>query len=347
MTDIAYGKVESAQPVLVSGVYRSGTTFLAAVLGAHFSLYSASNTVKFIRFCLGRYGSMSSKSNRQKLVEDTAKRLMVRWGIRVDSEAVLRAAETEDEPTYALLYDLLMRAMLKGDVTKSIRWVEKVNLMWSGIPYFLDMFPNGRVVQIVRDPRDVTASYKSMTFERGLTYLDTAFNWLDAMETIASLDEKYSDRVFVIRAEDLAEYPDSAVTQLQKFLGLQADGNMLNVDRLFSVGGVGWADNTSFGEPYTCWPSAKSRWREYLGRDETIFIELITIKWMLRYGYSSSKYEPDSEEWKQIYRFLSKDKFIMERFMSWLHTGQGCEGYRTDPYIYEMKKVFPERFKDM
>lgn len=344
MSHTGYGEAKGTQPIFVSGVYRSGTTFLVSLLGSHPDLYAASNTIKFIRFCLGRYGPMSLAENRRQLVEETASRVAVRWGAEIDSEAVLTAAGKDDEPSYALLYELLMRQLLTKDVSKPVRWVEKVNLMWSSIPSFLDMFPHGRVVHIVRDPRDVTASYKQMTFEPGNTYLDAAFNCLGAMESIANLDKHYRDRVFVVRAEDLAKERDSLIPELQRFLGLKPSKDMFDPNKLASEG-EDWSTNTSYGKPYTNWPDANPRWPEFLERSETIFVELITKPWLFKYGYKSSGFVPDSKEWAQMYSLVSEDDFLMDRLTRWLHTGKGVEGYRTDPYHHEMKIVFPERYR--
>lgn len=336
------GRVEDSEPILVSGVYRSGTTFLASLLGAHPDVRASSSTIKFIRFCLHRYGEMDDPANRRRLVEDTARRVYTRWEINLDSEAVLTAASRHSRPSYALLYDLLMREVLCKSEPDSVRWLEKLAVQWSGISDFLDMFPNGRVVHVIRDPRDVTASYKSMTFEPGNTYLDAAFNCRGSMEAMHDLEPRYRERVLVVRAEDLAQRPDKMVWALQQFLGLAPDSSMLDPDNLHAVG-EDWATNTSFGGRYTKWPDASPRWMEHLSRIEVLFTELITQPWLVRNGYTASGFVPSAQEWNDLYALVDDD-FLRGRFEHWLTTGRGIEGYRSDPYKHEMKIVFPERF---
>ncbi len=53
-----------------------------------------------------------------------------------------------------------------------MRWGEKSLMQWSNIPLFFEMFPNGQVVHMVRDPRDVLASYREFTNEVQFRYLD-------------------------------------------------------------------------------------------------------------------------------------------------------------------------------
>lgn len=315
---------------------------MAALLGAHPQLRAASSTIKFIRFCLGRYGDMRDASNRRALVKDSAKRIATRWGLEIESEAVLARADSHLEPSYALMYDLMMRELLCKGEPDDVRWVEKLAVQWSGIPDFLEMFPNGRVVHILRDPRDVTTSYKLMTFEPGNTYLDAAFNCRSAMESMHDLDLCYRDKVFVVRAEDLAQKPRELVSELWSFLDLAPSSAVFDADNLHAEG-EDWATNTSHSQRINNWPDGKPRWPDYLSRVEVMFIELITQPWISKYGYSMSGFIPTAEEWSQIYELLDDD-FMRSRFTHWLTTGRGAEGYRSDPYQHEMKIVFPERF---
>lgn len=342
MSSKSFGSILESRPILVSGVYRSGTTFMAALLGAHPQLRAASSTVKFIRFCLGRYGDMREAPNRRAVVEDSATRIAVRWKLSMDCEAILAEADNHPEPSYALMYDLMMRELLCKNDSPDVRWVEKLAVQWSGIPDFLDMFPNGRVVHILRDPRDVTTSYKLMTFEPGNTYLDAAFNCRGAMEVMHNLDFRYRDRVFVVRAEDLAQRPHELIEDLWSFLDLKPSETMLDPTKL-AAAGEDWATNTSHGQPFTDWPNAKPRWPDHLSRIEVMFVELVTQPWLSAFGYESSGYIPDAEEWREMYSLVNDD-FLRDRFARWLTTGQGVEGYRSDPYTHEMKIVFPERF---
>ncbi len=339
-TDI--GSVPDTEPIMISGVYRSGTTFLTAMLGAHPDVRASSSTVKFLRFCLNRYGDMRIRENRQALISDTHARIRKRWELSLNDEDILRRADEHPAPSYALMYDLIMQDMLGQGAGGRIRWAEKLAAQWEDIPTFLQMFPRGKAIHIFRDPRDVAVSYKLMTFEPGNTFLDAAFNFRGSAECMEGLVRQFPDRVLAVRAEDVAREPERHARLMCDFLGLDYSLSMIDAGQLHADG-EDWASNTSFGKTYRTLPDARPRWPENLTRAETIFIELVSQPHFSRLGYQSSGFVPDKAEWDRMFEFVS-EPFLDERFRKWLTTGLGSQGYRTDPYEYEMRLVFPERF---
>lgn len=344
MNDFDYGTVENTKPIMVSGVYRSGTTFLSALLGAHSQLKASSSTIKFLRFCLGKYGNVSEEDNYRRLLSDTNKRVQVRWNLSIDVDKILQQLKDVPQVSYAMLYDMMMNSMLLDGQSPATRWVEKLAVQWEDIPFFLNMFPNGRVIHIYRDPRDVAASYKTMTFEPGNTFLDAAFNFRSAMESMESMVEIFPDRLLVVKAEEIAKKTMPMAKKLCEFLELDYEDSMVNASKLHTDG-EDWSSNTSFGKSYKSIPDAEPRWPEHLTRQEVIFIEMISQPFFSRAGYKSSGFIPNKNDWDKIYSYIT-EPFLKERFKTWLLYGRGSQGYRTDPYLHEMNIVFPERFSD-
>lgn len=338
----SYGCVTETAPIFISGVYRSGTTLLSAILGAHPKIFAASSTVKFLRFCLGRYGDVSDYSNALRLLEDTNARVQCRWGLAIDIKKIIKKAEGNSEISYALLYDLIMRDMLGGWEREGFRWAEKLAVQWADIPIFLQMFPNGKAIHIFRDPRDTTASYKHMTFESGNSFLDAAFNFRGAAESIESFVRSNPERVLSVKVEDISDDVERFARGVCNFLALDYDKSMTDPKALRSEG-EDWASNTSFGEVFEQIPKLKPRWPDKLTRCEVMFIELITQPYLSKCGYDFSGFFPSREDWISFYDFI-EEPFLKERFLHYLTTGKGTQGYKTDPYHHEMKIVFPERY---
>lgn len=345
----AYGSLSGVHPVMVSGVYRSATTFVAALLGSHPRLRASSSAVKYLRFCIDCYGDLSDPKNRHLLISDCQRRLQTRWNLELDVDAIVdslnqyMSANTAQPCSDAVVYHYLMCYLHGIDpAINDVAWVDKTALQWSSIPLFLAMFPQGRVVHVIRDPRDVTASYKKMTFEPGNTFLDAAFNCRSSMELAEQLTPAQLERVLIMRVEDLSPHPNEQLQSLYDFLGLQFSPDLLNVET-FNAAGEDWRSNTSFGTGYQSWPKPESRWPSALTKAEVQFVELITQPYLHRYGYASSGQVPSADDWQAIDELLDSD-FLRQRFRRWFTEGKGSEGYRTNPVEHELRLVFPERY---
>lgn len=338
------GKETNARPIFVTGVYRSGTTFVASLLGAHSDVAATVHTLKFLRFCLRRYGDLSLQNNLRNLVEDVSRRLKIRWDISLKAENILSEAVEQNVHSYAGIYDLLMQNIVLDYKPSASRWLEKVNCNWSSIPDFLEMFPAGKVIHVVRDPRDVTASYKFMTFEEGNQFLDAAFNCRGSMESFDSLDDEYRSRVLQVKVEDISLNPEENVRRIEAFLELDPDESTLNPAKFRALGTAGWDENTSFGGRHVGWPESLPRWPDKLTKPELLLVEMITQPFFSIFGYTPSGVEPSKSNWRAA-RDLLNTPLLEARLNSWLSNGKGAEGYLTDPYEFEMRMVFPERFE--
>ena len=332
----AHGRMTGTQPVFLSSVYRSGSTFMAGVLNCHPRLVAASSTVKFLRFCLERYDPL--EENLDRLIRDTRRRLNVRWDLDFDADAIVAGLD-HDNLTYAAVYDAIMRQVIPGADRDGVNWVEKIAVMWSRAADFLTMFPQGRVIHVFRDPRRITASYKAQTYEPGFTYLDAGFNFLHAMDTIEECRRVFGpDRVMLLKMESLSEAPERVLREVCAFLDVPFSEQMLRPEEYGRNLGEDWTTNTSFEGAVDGFAQASDHWRTHLTAAEIFFIEMITQPKFAGYGYESAGLVPSKDDWDEIYGFVS-DPFLSTRFARWAQTGAGSEGYRTDPIKTEMEIV--------
>lgn len=336
----AIGSVASIRPVFLSGVYRSGTTFLAGLINSHPDYRATSSTVKFLRFCFGRFDPIEQPERQTALVEETRQRLKVRWNLDFDATAALRQFR-DGPPTYARMYDAIMRQTLLPNAAPGVQWAEKLASQWSDAPLFLKMFPQGKIVHIFRDPRDVCASYKHLTNEPGFAYLDSAFNCLSAMTMLPEMRDRYGkDRVHLLRAEDLSIDREATIASLCDFLEVDYSAQMLEPRK--DLPGERWDVNTSFDGSLGAFAQPASRWAKHLEQAEVAFVEMVCQPIMSRYGYVGSGIHQDRSIATAIAEFVS-DPFIATRYDRFIRLGLGSEGYRTDPYGTEMRIVFPGR----
>ncbi len=160
--------------------------------------------------------------------------------------------------------------------------------------------PEARIVEIVRDPRDVLLSQKRksrarkdvkswwLRFQQYLTYhpISTAALW------VASVRE--GDRraghpqLHLVRYEDLLRDPATVVARMYAFCGLDYEPRVLDVPQ------VGSSNTPNRASAVGVDPTRTGRWREGgLDRAEIFLCELIAGAWMRRHGYVLSGTGPD------------------------------------------------------
>jgi hypothetical protein len=334
---MALGKIENEAPILLTGVYRSGTGILHQIVAAHPRVSMTYDAVKFLRFGLGRFDPIEQRYGQ--LVDETKKRLGIRWGIPFDSAKASSLIEQGGEITYAHVYRALMRTLLLEGESDARRWGEKNAMVWEEVPQFLQMFPNGQVIHIVRDPRDTVASYKKITFEPMYTYLDGALNCLHAMHRVEEYLRQYGDkRIMVVRLEDLTADPETTARKICAFLDLEYSPEMLNPSRFKDKVGKLWRNNSAFDEKGSGIFRNVERWRNHLTSAEIAFVELIAAPMMKHYGYQASGKVPSQQVWQEMYTFF-EDPYIKEGYELWLATGDGRQRYRTDPMGVELRAI--------
>jgi len=332
------GRLEGTRPVLLSGVYRSGTTFLTAVVNSLPNLAAASSTVKYLRFCLPHHRDLEAPGALDRLFEEIAARLKARWSLTLDPAAV-RTALTGQPTTHAAVYDAVMRMLLLTDGHAG-RWAEKLAMQWRDIPLFLDMFPEGQVIHVVRDPRDVTASYKKMTYEPWPSFLDACLNCKAAMIEVPQLQATHgAERLLILRAEDLAHDLAASMERICAFLGEPFTREMAEAGRLGEIKGEDWRTNSSFDAAGRNFAEAAPRWQEALEPEELFLVEMICQPEMARFDYAGSDQDVSALDGAALGRLLA-DPWLAGRIGTYLRTGLPEQGYRSDPYRTEMDIVF-------
>ncbi len=324
-----YGVVKDIRPLFLSGVYRAGTTILTQIVNNHPDFAITYDSVKFLRFCLDRYDPI--QTNWKRLIQETFLRINKRWNMEFDVESVIQEVGSSREISYATVYIAIMRHLILLKDRKAKHWGEKIAVMWSRIPDFLSMFPGGRVIHIFRDPRDLTASYKKMTYEPGYIFLDAAFNCLHAMVNLKKFQKEFgNDKIFLLRMEDLLDNPEEETRRICNFLEVEFSKSILDAGSFKDKAGEKWLHNSAFDNQMSGISRNYSRWEQFLTKAETIFVEMITQPQMVEYGYEPSGLMPDKKDWDEMYSFIA-DPFLKERFQHWLSTGEGVEGYASDP----------------
>lgn len=328
-------QTKKLKPIFISGLYRSGTTLVTRMLNNHPSLSVTYDSVHFMRFSYDKYNPIALKENYSSLIKEIQERIHRRWEMSFDAQAVIDKLNLEPYLDYADVYDALMQEILLKPKKEALRWGEKTNVCWGQIPNFLKMFPEGKTIHVIRDPRGVLSSFKNMTEEPGLRYLDTAFAALNSFHSAQDyLKTIPENNFYCLKYETLISNPKKELKALCDFLEIEFDPIMTDHTKFTDRTGKFWSGESSF-EPLICGISDKpvDRWKEKLTKVEVFFMEMILREQMVHFGYELCASALGKDEWDELYGILS-DPFINQRYNYWLKTGKGTEAYPSDPILW-------------
>jgi hypothetical protein len=253
--------------------------------------------------------------------------------MQFNADEIMRALFGRKKVSYGLVYDCIMSALALRHKNGIVGWGEKTNVCWGQIPNFLNMFPGGKVLHILRDPRDVMCSYRDMTYEPGLSYLDSAFCSLDAFARTEEYRSNLSaDNYYAFRYEDMVDDPEKEIRKICDFLGVCYEEEMLNTAMFRDPSGRRWYGDSSFDRKVTTISKGPmGRWRGSAKPFEIFFVELINRDAMKRFGYELSGISIGKAGWDRLYGVLNNDRLLSKRYKHWLKTGEGNEGYPSSP----------------
>jgi hypothetical protein len=174
----------SERPVLVGGTGRSGSTIVGHLLDHHPQL--ALTRPMEVRFLAGRFGLAdalaASLSGRDvNGVDETpavlaVQRIMDRWYARAPDVGLHTSIDREDLATMLDEYlagmpadplqatRRLARAVMERVSGAEVRWVDTTPANARQADRMLMIYPHARVISVVRDGRDVAASFLQQSF---------------------------------------------------------------------------------------------------------------------------------------------------------------------------------------
>lgn len=310
--------------VFVTGTFRSGSTLISHILRGSDELGMTYDSVHFMRFGYHKYGKDSiSLENAYKLGKDFNHRLTTRFDRGFDLTKYRSAVEKLKVIRYSDLYDTIMQLY-----TENKNWGEKAVLEWRSVPDLYEMFNDLYIIHMIRDPRDVLASWKNVTKAPGKDYLDAIANCYDSMLYAIQNAKKYPDKYYVLKFEDLLDNPETEAKNLCKFINLNYDPKMIDADQFKSkVGKKGrWTPNTAFEEKIDGISKKPiGRWPEKLTSEEVFLCDMVNGKLMSKFGYEKVNTEWDIRDVFNAVKVLHQSPFAYNGILNVVHCNKGVQ----------------------
>ena len=192
------------------------------------------------------------------------------------------------------------------------------------------MFPDGKIIFVVRDPRAVLASFKSLTFLPGNLYLNVIFNWVDYVNYLQMFRQMYSsEQIHIVKLEDLHLDPETNIRKLVSFVEEPFESAMMEPDkwpRLLNerYDKVNLSAHTG-KKVYGFDPTRNNVWKANLTSTEIKAVELLASSALLAEGYHPRFSNGSNKSEREQIENLFNTPFLRKNYLRLIKRGEGTQ----------------------
>jgi sulfotransferase family protein len=272
------------RPVFIVGAPRSGTTMLAALLGAHSWFACGPETHFFNKIKPNQFDSATSDREWPRKATELIMSLTL---------AHQRVADLYEFSAHELNTFLASRPRTIASMVEALteqyaarngkrRWAEKTPNHLLHLRQLRSAFPEAQVIRIIRDPRDSAASMRGLP-EGSDSILANAFAWHEwhrQSRDFFDIDQNH----ITVHYEDLVLQPETTLKELCRFLSVPFELTMLET----SISG---AAVSSKHEPWKTRAAQRldasrvQAWKRTLPSNTRRAVDFVCLEGMLEFGY--------------------------------------------------------------
>ena len=268
--------------ILIGGCGRSGTTLLGAMLGAHSDCICPPESqfkMDVLRSCEGN----GEKVNLPTALNLIKKHLRFKiWEFDISSTEI---PEEEMGGSYPRLLEwIVSRYARSHGKTKARIWVDHTPENIRRATTLLELFPQAKMIHIVRDGRAIASSVMSVDWGPN-TIIKAAGWWLEMISYgLAAESRLREDQITRVKYEDLVCAPEKTLINLCTFLGIDYQPEMVQAGG-FKAPRYTTGQHTLIGQT----PDAKraTRWETRLTPRQIEIFENLTHDFLSYLGYPS------------------------------------------------------------
>ena len=253
--------------VFIVGVGRSGTSLLQSMLNAH-SKMSFMPETHFLRKYVFKSSVIVNSKNINFIIE-----------MLNNDEDFLRVKIPAIEIVkigmrYVDIYEAILNIYSKRRKKEIVGDKDPRNIDF--LPRLNTLYPKGKVIHIIRDPRDVVLSRTKADWSKGRPFYLHAYMYITQMQRGRRFGkEKYGNNYTEIFYEDLLGDPVKVLTELCAFLNVDFEKNMLDFSKssveLVDKSEMQWKKET-FGPLLV---GNKNKWKEELNDQQIGLIQCV------------------------------------------------------------------------
>ncbi len=214
-----------SRPIFIGGLDRCGKTTLRAFLVSHPNISIPAVGSNMWTYFYGQFGDLGNPQNLDRCLDAMLHYKHVRF-LHPEAEEICRDFQ-QGPSTYARLFGLFLEQHARREGKP--RWGEQTGLIERYAERVFEAFPEGRMIHMLRDPRDrYVESLKMWPNGRGRAGGAVA-RWLYTTSLARRNLKKYPKKYAVLRFEDLVRMPVTTLNQICDFIGEKFYQSMLEM----------------------------------------------------------------------------------------------------------------------
>lgn len=276
-------ELDTVKPIFIVGAPRSGTSLLRAMLNRHPAIGLCDETFYFYYVYRRQraFGDLHDPDNRRRLITEylqTDRIQRLHLNLPVLAERLM-----EEGNSYEMFFATLITCF--AETHGKVRPGEKTPHHALVTDLLLTWYPNGKIIHIVRDPRDVVASLRRMPWARR-SAVASARLW--ARLTAAAERSRDQPRYRLVHYERLVADPEEELQRLCAFLEEPYDAAMIQTD-----GSAGTHQEWWFRRAQQQLTQQRvGTWRQELPDNYVRLVEWTAGATMAAVGYDRSQADP-------------------------------------------------------
>lgn len=223
-----YYKVTKIQPqiLFVTGVGRSGTTLLQSMLHAHPHICSIPESKFVKRYVIPEYYQANSKIS-EGFFRNAISNNETLSRLKLPIEVLVEGQIKQGAINFLHFYRTIIEEVSKQN--REAFFILDKDPLFINYPTALEkLFPNAKLIQIIRDPRDVILSRMKSKWGKSQTFLTHLFETMYGFEQAIHFGkEVFKDRFHSLKYEQLIISPKPGLEKACTFLKIDFDEAML------------------------------------------------------------------------------------------------------------------------
>ncbi len=224
-TDYLASSAES-YPVFIVGLPRSGTKLIRSILNGSSRIFIARIETDFLPYWVKKweeFGDLSEISNFRKFYARCQRLPYFEYMHRENNIVGIDRWHSQcREFTPQAVFEALIKAdaeFITGEI-----WGDKSPSYVEHLPLLKELFPDARVIHVVRDVRDYCLSIHAAW---GKQPLRAAQRWVDGIAAARAASNAFTTDYLEVKYESVLESPVDTVKEMCDFLSIEFDPGML------------------------------------------------------------------------------------------------------------------------